>query len=69
MKKNTRVNRTVQDFVYMLIAQTGMTQEQTNTTIETVITYFRKQPGTDPLTRLIAFFFGDNMKDEQPSVN
>ena len=53
----------------MLIAQTGMTQEHTNATIETVITYFRKQPGTDPLTRLIAFFFGDNMKDEQPSVN
>ncbi|HKP31513.1 MAG TPA: hypothetical protein VJT83_02255 [Chitinophagaceae bacterium] len=69
MKKNTRINRTVQEFVYMLIAQTGMSQEQTNTTIETVITYFRKQPGTDPLTRLIAFFFGDSMKDEQPSVN
>lgn len=53
----------------MLIAQTGISQDQANTTMETVITYFRKQPGTEPLTRLIAFFFGDNMQDEQPSVN
>jgi hypothetical protein len=69
VKKNTRIRRSIQDFVYMLIAQTGISQDQANTTMETVITYFRRQPGTEPLTRLIAFFFGDNMQDEQPSVN
>ena len=69
MKKNTRIQRSIQDFVYMLIAQTGLPQDQVNQTMETVITYFRRQPGTEPITRLIAFFFGDNMQDEQPSVN
>jgi hypothetical protein len=69
VKKNTKIRRGIQDFVYMLIAQTGITQDQANTTMGTVITYFRRQPGTEPLTRLIAFFFGDNMHDEQPSVN
>jgi len=69
VKKNIRIQRSIQDFVYMLIAQTGLPQDQVNQTMETVITYFRRQPGTEPITRLIAFFFGDNMQDEQPSVN
>lgn len=54
-------------FVYMLIAQTGMKAE--DGAQETVITYFRPKPQVEPLTRLIAFFFGDKMENETPSRN
>jgi hypothetical protein len=57
----------ISKFVYMLIALTGSKEEVDK--METMITYFRPKPEVEPLTRLIAFFFGDSMEHEQPSVN
>lgn len=61
------MKETIAGFVYMLIAQTGITEQ--DGLQETVITTFHRKKEVQPLTRLIAFFFGDKMEDTEPSPN
>ena len=60
MKKKAEISRiTVSDIVYLIMSNTGMTQEQASITVQNILTYM-KEHTADPLHKIVQYFFGDN---------
>lgn len=69
VKRHRRITKTsVTDFIYLLMSNTGMTQEQAATTLDSILAYM-KQHSSDPLARLSKFVFGSNRDNENASLN
>ena len=60
MKKKAEITRmTMSDIVYLVMSNTGMTQEQAAITVQNILTYM-KEHTADPLHKFVQYFFGDN---------
>ena len=60
MKKKAEVNKiTVSDIIYLIMSNTGMTQEQAAVTVQNILTYM-KEHTADPLHKIVQYLFGDN---------
>lgn len=58
MKRNNLISRTsVKDIVFLVMSNTGMTQEQAAITVDNIITYM-KQHTSDPISKMIRYLFG-----------
>ena len=60
MKKKDEIKRiTVSDIIYLVMSNTGMTQEQAAITVQNILTYM-KEHTSDPLHKIVQHLFGDN---------
>ena len=60
MKKKADISRiTVSDIIYLVMSNTGMTQEQAAITVQNILTYM-KEHTADPLHKVVQYLFGDN---------
>ena len=59
MKKKATISKTsVSDLIYLVMSNTGMTQEQAAITVENILTYMREHT-THPLHKIVQYLFGD----------
>ena len=60
MKKKAEISRmTMSDIIYLIMSNTGMTQEQAAITVQNILTYM-KEHTADPLHKIVQYFFGAN---------
>jgi hypothetical protein len=65
VKKKLEVNKTsVADIIYLIMSNTGMTQEQAAVTVQSILTYM-KQHTKDPLHKIVQQLFGGSRNDQQ----
>lgn len=59
-KKASDISKTsVSDIIYLVMSNTGMTQEQAAITVQNILTYM-KEHTSHPLHKIVQYFFGDN---------
>ena len=69
MKRKRQINRTsVTDIIFLMMSNTGMTQEQAAITVENILSYM-KQHTSDPLSKLAKYIFGAAREDQNASLN
>ena len=60
VKKKAEISRmTMSDIIYLVMSNTGMTQEQAAITVQNILTYM-KEHTADPLHKIVQYFFGAN---------
>ena len=58
MKKKQEINKTsLSDIIYLIMSNTGMTQEQANITVQNILTYMKTHT-KDPLHKVVRTLFG-----------
>ncbi len=62
------IHKSVQDFVYLMAAQSGISVEQASITIKSIIAYMQQHP-THPLQKAIAAIFGSKSKKDDTLLN
>ena len=69
MKRKQQIHKTsVTDIIFLLMSNTGMTQEQAAITVDSILTYM-KQHSTDPLAKLTKAMFGLNRDAKNATLN
>jgi hypothetical protein len=65
VKKKMEVNKmSVSDIIFLIMSNTGMTQEQAAITVQNIITYM-KEHTTEPLHKVVRALFGNGKNEEQ----
>ncbi len=68
MKKKPEINKTsISDIIFLIMSNTGMTQEQAAITVQNILCYM-KEHTTDPLHKAVRALFGNGKNEEQQAT-
>ena len=65
MKKKTEISKlSISDIIFLIMSNTGMTQEQAAITVQNILTYM-KEHTAEPLHKVVRTLFGTGKSEEQ----
>ena len=68
MKKKPEINNTsISDIIYLIMSNTGMTQEQAAITVQNILTYM-KEHTKEPLHKVVRALFGSG-SEQRATLN
>jgi hypothetical protein len=62
------IHKSIQDFVSLMAAQSGISMEQASLTFKSIVAYMEQHP-THPLQRCITAIFGSKKNDDDAIYN
>lgn len=69
MKKKPEIkNTSISDIIYLIMSNTGMTQEQAAITVQNILTYM-KEHTKDPLHKVVRALFGGSGGEQRATLN
>jgi hypothetical protein len=65
VKKKPEINKlSVSDIIFLIMSNTGMTQEQAAITVQNILSYM-KEHTSEPLNKVVRALFGSGKNEEQ----